>query len=283
MKKYLVAACLVIAVSPVCAQTVKELARQVRESVVQLTVLDAAGAEVSGGTGFFIGPSLVATNQHVVDGALRVRATFSNGHSVEARGVAAVDEKNDLAILLLPDTLEAKILSLGVGPVEPGDRIVVVGNPLGLAGTISEGIVAAVRLDGLGPQSSDFGNRPLIQITAPISPGSSGSPVVNDSGDVIGVAVGYYAGGQNVNFAIPSRLLVDLRKATDGKPLARRLDSAASRWVLLRNLGISALFFAALFVAFRRMSSSGSPAPAARKPTDPDPKIKFRRRPGWGS
>jgi hypothetical protein len=76
-----------------------------------------------------------------------------------------------------------------------------IGNPKGLTGTISEGIVSGIR---------DLSSKSLIQITAPISPGSSGGPIINNSGQVIGVAVGTLTSGQNLNFAIPSSILESL-------------------------------------------------------------------------
>jgi hypothetical protein len=85
-----------------------------------------------------------------------------------------------------------------------GDKIIVVGNPLGLEGSISDGIVSAFRT------TRDLGK--LIQITAPISPGSIGSPVINTNGEVIGVATLNLEGGQNLNFAISSERLISLWK-----------------------------------------------------------------------
>lgn len=85
-----------------------------------------------------------------------------------------------------------------------------IGNPFGLEGTVADGIVSAVR------DVSDFGR--IIQITAPISPGSSGSPVVNMKGEVVGVATFQLMEGQNLNFAIPSERIANL-ELNRGKPL----------------------------------------------------------------
>jgi hypothetical protein len=90
--------------------------------------------------------------------------------------------------LLLGDSGNAKV----------GDEVYVVGNPLGLEGTFSSGIISGIR---------QVDKDKLFQITAPISPGSSGGPVLNKSGMVIGIAVASYQGGQNLNFAIPSSYL----------------------------------------------------------------------------
>ena len=80
-----------------------------------------------------------------------------------------------------------------------GQRVLVIGNPEGLYGTVSDGIISAFRDDGN-----------IIQITAPISPGSSGSPVLNEKGEVIGIATYYGKEGQNLNFAVSSNALEDL-------------------------------------------------------------------------
>lgn len=106
-----------------------------------------------------------------------------------------MDEKNDIALLRVVGA-EAPSLPLGDSQkVAVGDEVYVAGNPEGLEGTFSEGIVSAIR-----------GTR-LLQITAPISPGSSGGPVMNQRGEVIGFAAGGREKGQNLNFAIPVSFL----------------------------------------------------------------------------
>ena len=109
-------------------------------------------------------------------------------------GIIALDEERDIAILSIstfnrPSLHIGKMDTLGVG-----EKIYAVGNPLGLEGTFSEGIISGLRHVG-----ADI----IIQITAPISPGSSGGPILNSSGDVVGVATATFKAGQNLNFAIP--------------------------------------------------------------------------------
>ena len=110
----------------------------------------------------------------------------------------------DLAIFV-PETPPAKSLRIadGAGPSE-GERVAVIGNPLGFDGTISDGIVSANRTDKNGVD--------LIQITAPISHGSSGSPVVNSHGEVLGIATMIFSGGQNLNFAVSAREIAKVLK-----------------------------------------------------------------------
>jgi putative serine protease PepD len=284
MRKPALLAALGLLAWPLYADPVKEVAKRVRGSVVLLTTLDAGGHATDTGTGFAIGPTLVATNHHVVDHAHRLRATLADGSTVDVVGVVADDEDHDLALIRLPKELPA--LTLSASTIEPGDQVIVVGNPLGLAGSISEGIVGAVRGDGIGRDvegAPPSWRQPLLQITAPISPGSSGSPVVDSTGAVVGVAVGGNVEGQNLNFAIPALALSTLVRASEPEKLVRRFSGTVSHAELIRNLGISLALFVAIFVAFRLMSSRGvsePPKPAAQPP----PRIRTgaRKPPGWG-
>jgi len=118
--------------------------------------------------------------------------------------VLAVDAEGDIALLKV-DAPAGVIRPLPLDKTSPqeGESIVVIGNPLGLEGSVTNGIVSAVR------DIPTFGR--IIQITAPISSGSSGSPVVNMQGQVIGIATLQITGGQSVNFAIPSERISQLQ------------------------------------------------------------------------
>ncbi len=283
MKRALSAFALLVSIAAAAnAQSVKDLAHRVRGSVVLLTVLDAGGERVSSGTGFAIAPNVLATNFHVIEGARRLRATFGDNTSVEVTGVVAEDEENDLALIRLPGEAALPALTISSSLVEPGDRVIVVGNPLGLAGTVSEGIVGAVRMNGLGEDSPDFSDQPILQITAPISHGSSGSPVVNAAGEVVGVAVAYLGGGQNLNLAIPASLLRALQQAATSGKLIRVFDSTTSRWGLYRNLVVSAVLFGLILLAFRLMKPHETPAPATKTPPPSKIRVPLRRPRGWG-
>jgi hypothetical protein len=114
-------------------------------------------------------------------------------HKIE--GYLDIDKINDLILLSVP-TLEVDKLALSEKTPEIGEKIYAIGNPKGLSGTISEGILSGVR---------KIENNDLIQITAPISPGSSGGPIINNNGEVIAVSVASLTSGQNLNFAIPAK------------------------------------------------------------------------------
>ncbi len=253
----LLIACLLAAIAPAPAagEDLKDLARDARTSVVKLRVLDVSGREIGSGTGFFVSADgLLVTNHHVIDAAHQVEAVPAEGPAYSVRGVVATDEVNDLAVLSI-DAAGAQALPLATDDApEPGERVVVLGGPLGLAGSLSEGIVAAIR-DPSEVERRKSGRSPLLQITAAISPGSSGSPVMKLDGEVIGVVVSQFGVGQNLNFAVPVDAVHDLmaraRSETGLTPLGS--ISGTSRASFLRNLAISAFFFAVLYVALKRM------------------------------
>ncbi len=153
------------------------------------------------GSGFFIEQDVIATNYHVIENANNVNVGFNNSGSKYNVSIVAVDAANDLALLRV-NGISKKPLSISDEQIVPGEKIFVIGTPKGLQATISDGIVSGLRTDE---------GRDLIQITAPISPGSSGGPVFNKEGEVIGVCVMQFKEGQNLNFAIPYKYLNTLK------------------------------------------------------------------------
>jgi S1-C subfamily serine protease len=163
---------------------------------------DANGQPLSLGSGFIVRDGMIASNLHVIEGATRGYAKIiGQKEKYEIEGISAVDSERDLVVLKTL-TARSRPLALGVSEnVLVGETVYAVGNPQGLEGTFSQGIVSSIR---------EVGGDKILQITAPISPGSSGGPVLNDKGDVIGVSVATFKGGQNLNFAIPSSYLKSL-------------------------------------------------------------------------
>lgn len=181
-----------------------ELVKRIKPSAVAIETFDGRGATISRGSGFFIAADKVITNRHVIEKSARVEIHLINGKKYPVKGVVAIDGEGDLAVLQV-DVPPAAAIPLPIERNAPqeGESIVVVGNPFGLEGSVSNGIVSAVRvIPGYGK---------IIQITAPISPGSSGSPVVNMRGQVIGVATLQAAEGQSLNFAVPSERILQLK------------------------------------------------------------------------
>ena len=181
-----------------------ELVKRIKPSAVAIETFDSKDNTVSRGSGFFIAPDRVITNRHVIERSSRVEIHLMDGKKFPVKGVLAVDGEGDLALLLV-DVPRALAIPLPIVRAVPqeGESIVVIGNPYGLEGSVSNGIVSAVR------EIAGYGK--IIQITASISPGSSGSPVVNMTGQVIGVATLQAAEGQNLNFAVPSERISQLK------------------------------------------------------------------------
>lgn len=175
MKRLMVASycCLLLVVDhhTGCAQTSQQIAERAFGSTVLFVMEDANGRLFSLGSGFFIREGLIATNLHVVKGALRGYAKITNESTkYNFEGITAIDPSRDLVILKI-SAKRAVPLKLGNSDVvEVGEPVYAVGNPQGLEGTFSQGIISGIR---------EMGSERILQITAPISPGSSGGPVLN--------------------------------------------------------------------------------------------------------
>jgi S1-C subfamily serine protease len=188
-----------------------DLAKITRPAVVTLHVVhNDAGSEATG-TGFLISPDgLLVSNHHVIEKGKNITAQFADGTVVGVAEVVAADPNRDLAVLKLQSGgREYPFLRLEESDtVEVGQDIAVIGSPRGLHGTFAVGIVSAKRI-------REKGQVHLLQITVPISPGSSGSPVVDLDASVIGVAVGALESGQALNFAIAVSELHSLLDASN--------------------------------------------------------------------
>lgn len=189
--------------------TTREIVDQSKPGIVRIESHFADGKE-GVGTGFIVSTDgRVATNMHVlfdVEGELgvakRVDVVLLDGRRFPVASVISADPKRDLAVLLISGATGAlSPLPLGDSDaVSAGDRVIAIGNPLGVLDyTVSDGLISSVR-----PVSEDL---TMLQISAPISQGSSGGPLFNNFGEVIGVATAISREGQNLNFAIPSNYL----------------------------------------------------------------------------
>lgn len=169
------------------------------KAVVQIRVFDETDSAVALGSGFIMTDGRVVTNAHVVEGASRVEVFSGSGDLLlTARYAEAIHTGIDIAILARI-AFPPGVLALAQTVPEIGEQIVVVGSPEGLSNTASDGIISGLR---------KIGGHRLLQITAPISHGSSGGPVLNRRGEVVGVSVASLTEGQNLNFAVP---VTDLR------------------------------------------------------------------------
>lgn len=199
-------------------QTVKELtAKQIYEKWSKAVVTIKAGKQT--GTGFFDDGGRLYTAYHVVKGAALAKVVFSDGKEVAVQGLTAADPLCDIAVLSTEyypgwETREKGPKLGDYDSVSVGDRLVVIGSPLGLSGSITEGLASGKREDDLVS---------LLQLSASVSPGSSGSPVFNAQGEVVGMVIGSLESGQSLNFAVSSKDLelattVPLWLLSDGAP-----------------------------------------------------------------
>lgn len=201
------------------------IAKKAFPSVVLLLMDDSAGQPISLGSGFFVRPDTIATNMHVIKGASSGRAKIVGSQAkYEIAGIVGLDGVHDLALLRVSG-VSAPFLQVATAKDQAvGDEVFAIGSPYGLEGTLSQGIISGIR---------NVGDDRLLQITAPISPGSSGGPVLNVAGEVVGLATASLVRGQNLNFAIPaSYLSALLRVASPGpvRPLSSNKASDGPAW-----------------------------------------------------
>ena len=205
-------------------QTLSELFKNVEKSVVQISSEDET-TELLGsrlGSGFVYDTNgHVVTNNHVTSGGKDLHVTFSDG-TIYTGKVIGSDPHSDLAILLIDDVPKEKLFPLTLGNSSNlivGETVAAVGNPFGLSGSLTEGIVSGLgrllpstpeNIFGSDTRVATFSIPDIIQTDAAINPGNSGGPLLDLNGEVIGINsaifsnTGVYAG---VGFAIPSNTL----------------------------------------------------------------------------
>jgi S1-C subfamily serine protease len=179
--------------------------------VLTLIASGRSGSAVSQGSGFIItSDGLAGSNYHVIRGAVQAVAECCNGRIFEVRSIEGVDLEKDLVVFQLYERgstqkpQDLPHVTLGSSKdVTVGQKVIAIGSPQGLENTVSDGILSAVR---------EYKSTRYLQITAPISPGSSGGPVLNEKGKMVGVATFQFETGQNLNFAVDAehiRPLID--------------------------------------------------------------------------
>jgi len=155
------------------------------------------------GSGFVIDPrGYILTNNHVVEGAFNIRVRFDDGRSFEGE-VLGRDPLTDVALIKLKNPpANLPVLKLGDSDaIKVGDWVVAIGNPFGLASSVSTGILSAKAREIGASQYDDF-----LQTDAAINPGNSGGPLFNLRGEVIGMNTAIVSGGSGIGFAVPSNL-----------------------------------------------------------------------------
>ena len=213
---YITVALFLLSITTVAsALTTEQIAEKALAATVYLEMKDNTGTTLGFGSGFFVKPNQIATNFHVIEGASQGTAKLVGKDTrYQIEGIIATDKDNDLAVL--------KVTADGIPPLSLGDsdtvnigaKVYVAGNPKGLEGTFSDGLISR----------RERYPKKRLQMTAPISPGSSGGPVLNSAGKVIGISVSVHRAldAQNLNFAIPSNYLKALLgEARPAKPLSQ--------------------------------------------------------------
>lgn len=217
---------------PALAKSRVEITQENAPSVVAVNILQNDGTTFTG-TGFIVTPDgVIATSRHVVQNALYINVTFHSGITSGAATVLGQSDEVDLAIIKIA-AKDLPTVTLGdASQVLPGQDITVIGNPRRLQNTVSSGLISQIRKTSTGAI--------WHQISAPISPSSSGSPVFNRDGKVVSVAFSSYGGegNQNLNFAVPVSYLTELLHSHGYYPAGseeQTPDSGPSWWDKCKN------------------------------------------------
>jgi S1-C subfamily serine protease len=174
--------------------SIEDIVRNNASAVVLVGAVSAKGS--SFGSGFIVSSDgLIVTNFHVVRNAIKIGIKLKSNKTYNDVLIINSDPKKDIAILKISGTRFASVVLGDSNSVQAGEKVVAIGNPLGLENTVADGLISSIREIKKGTK--------VLQITVPVSPGSSGCPLFNMQGEVIGIAVGTNVDGQNINFAIP--------------------------------------------------------------------------------
>lgn len=192
--------------------TPKEIARH-KDAVVHIKVFDDEGNVMATGSGFNIEESgVIATNFHVISGASSIKCTFDDNTSYDVDFLLNYNELKDIVLLHLKDAKNLPVVYLwDSDKVELAESVLAIGNPMQLQNTVSGGIISGIRT---------FWGVKYIQTTASISSGSSGGPLFNMNGNVIGITSLTVNGAQNINFAMPSNYVRKLYETAQVIPLS---------------------------------------------------------------
>ena len=195
------------------------------KSLFYVEVYDSSMSATGNASGFVtFDEHLFVTNQHVIQGASCLKILDDDDHASVLDKVIASDAEKDIAILLFDEGVNYTALERDSSEeLKRGQPIITIGSPKGYQGTVSEGIISAL------PRLPEFGNMKCIQITAPISHGSSGGALFCDHGKVIGITSAGNEDGQNLNFCVPIRAAEELYEQWDGKSC---MDLGPKSWDL---------------------------------------------------
>ena len=214
----------------------------VSQSVVKLNCYDKNGDLYATGSGFAcFADNVIVTNYHVIEGGVySIEASTEDGNTFDITYVLATDEAKDIAILGTSTPHNLAILQPGNSDdLQKGEKVVAIGSPLGLLNSVSTGVFSGY---------VDENGMRILQFTAPISSGSSGGALFNDSGEVLGITFASLEAGQNLNLAVPINEVVYLY---DNKSEPIAVDS----WYKNNNAGYDYLADSQ-FVEYDELSSN---------------------------
>ena len=187
----------VAAQSPPSPKDIPTIAKNSNGEIVSILTSDKDGNPVGQGSGFLVSKNgSIVTNYHVIRGATSAIVKFPDGAFYEVEGVLSFDKDRDVAVIKARGENFHTVTLGNSDQLQVGEAVVAIGNPLSLESTVSSGIVSGIR--NIEERGGKF-----LQITAPISPGSSGGPLFNMAGEVVGITTLYLNVGENLNFAIP--------------------------------------------------------------------------------
>lgn len=228
MKRYIIFVFMLLAaITNAEHKTPADIAAQYGNAIVSVNILKKDGSAHSG-TGFIAhSDGLIATAGHVIKDAVFVNLTFKNGVVSEEAAILDTTQNKevDLALLKIQNRNLPTIEFKNADYVKPGDPITVIGNPRRLQNTVTNGLISQIRRVSKSVI--------WLQISAPISPSSSGSPVFDEEGKVIAIALSSLKGddNQNINFAIPSNYLLQMiRKNGYVVPMASKYSYEDTVW-----------------------------------------------------
>ncbi len=173
------------------------IAKDAVGAIVSIVMSDKDGQPIAKGTGFLVSKDgHIVTNYHVIENGSSAIVKLPDGALFSVDGVLAFDKARDVAVIKAHGE-NFRTLPLGNSDkLQVGEDVVAIGNPLSLESTVSNGILSGIR-------TSEAKGGKFLQVTTPISPGSSGGPLFNMAGEVVGITTMYLEGGENLNFAIP--------------------------------------------------------------------------------
>lgn len=204
------------------AETVPEIVETVSPAIVKIVTFDTNGSEAGQGSGFFISQEgAILTNAHVVKNAYSARVISGMGPFDSVR-ILYRDDSRDLALIKVETSAARPLFIAKDIALKPGERVLAIGNPFGLEKAVTEGLIGGVRNTKQGME--------LIQSSVHVYPGSSGGPLLDFSGQVIGITTSSIEGAENLSFSVGATTISEFLKAYNeddrNRPMPKELQQA---------------------------------------------------------